>query len=301
MNMKKFIRPAMLVVPLAAGWCVPQAGVLGTEPYNFIRWALIVMLFLNVLQINISDLKPRLEHFWLVAVNIFVGVIPYLLFKYFCPSVQEFADGAFFAGIAPTAVSSAVVVSLLNGNVGFAVTGFIFSNVGICLALLGLLPWVTGNLNMKFFFTVLYTLSVVILCPLVCAQLTRRIFPGILKYSAKLKEVTLILWSLTLFVIAAVARKSFDANVEASGWMIWVLFGIAFVICALNFSLGYWLSRRKYRWESSQMLGQKNTTFAMFLVMEYAPGIASLATIFYVLFHNLWNSIQLMCSSARKK
>ena len=291
--MKKLIRPAMLIVPLTVGWFVPQAGVLGAGQFNFIRWALCVMLFINVLQISFADLKPRREHFLVLLVNILMGCVPYGVLKFLFPEYGVVAESAFFTGIAPTAVSAAVIVSLLNGKVGFAITGFIISSAGICLALLGLLPLVTGNLDSAFFFSVLNTLISVIVIPLVCARITRRLFPNIIKYDLLLKKITLWLWSATLFVVAAVARKNFSANADASWHLIGVLIGVSLVICVLNFTLGYLIARPEYRRDSSQILGQKNTTFAIFLVLEYGSGTAAIGTIFYVLFHNLWNSIQL--------
>ena len=285
----------MLIVPLTVGWFVPQAGVLGGEPFNFIRWALCLMLFINVLQISFDDLKPCREHFLVLLLNILMGVVPYLCLKWLFPGNPVLANGAFFTGIAPTAVSAAVIISLLRGRVGFAITGFIISNVGICLALLGLLPWITGNMNFSFFLTVLNTLVMVIALPLCCARIVRKLVPGILKYDKKLKQITLVLWSLTLFVVAAVARCNYETNAHASGGTIRTLIGISFVICALNFLLGYLVARKDYRRDTSQILGQKNTTFAIFLVLEFSSGTAALCTIFYVLFHNLWNSIQLAC------
>ena len=291
--MKKLIRPAMLIVPLTAGWFVPQAAILAAEPVNFIRWALCLMLFLNILPVSFADLKPCREHFIVLLLNIAMGVIPYLLLKFLIPGNEDFAQGAFFTGIAPTAVSAAVIVSLLNGKVGFAITGFIISSLGICLALLGLLPWVTGNLNINFFFSVLNTLLTVIALPLICARITGKIFPKIVEYTAVLKKITLYLWSFTLFIVAAVARKNFEANSDSSAISIWILLAVSLVICALNFLLGYLCARKDYRRDASQILGQKNTTFAIFLVLEYSSGSAPLCTIFYVLFHNLWNSAQL--------
>jgi BASS family bile acid:Na+ symporter len=74
---------------------------------------------------------------------------------------------------------------------------------------------------------------------------------------------------------------------------------IALVICAVNFAGGYLITGR-FKRESSQMLGQKNTTFALYLALQYASGEAALATVFYVLYHNLWNSIQLAFVRERK-
>lgn len=290
--MKKLIKPLMLIIPLIAGIFVPQARVLAAEPVNFIRWALFVMIFLNLLQVRFADLKPCREHFYVLAVNVLMGVVPFFLLRLIFPENMILAQSAFFTGIAPTAAAAAVIISLLDGKVGFAVTGFVITNVGISVALTGLLPLTTGNFSPEFFFNVLYSLGTVIGLPLILAQGARKFLPRILNYIAPLKNVSLILWSMSLFIMAAIARDYYDKNAEGSLWMIGGMMLISLVICAANFSIGGLLSKR-YKHESSQILGQKNTTFVVFLALEYASGAAALGTIFYVIFHNVWNSIQL--------
>ena len=56
--MRRWIRPAMLLFPLAAGVFLPELAFLGRSPYNFIRWALMAMIFFSVLQMDFADLKP---------------------------------------------------------------------------------------------------------------------------------------------------------------------------------------------------------------------------------------------------
>ena len=292
--MKKLIRPAMLILPLCTGMFFPQAAFLAGAPYNFIRWALGVMIFCNVLQINFADLKVRKEHFAVLGVNILMGVIPFYILKFLLPSGEIYSHAAFFAGIAPTATSAAVIVSLLNGDVGFAVTGFLVTNIGISLVLLLLIPLISGDFSASFMLNVLWSIISTIIIPMGCARIIRHVYPEILNHRDELKNLTLVLWSASLFVIAAVARKYFDQNAGASLWSLAVTGVIAAVVCALNFTIGYFLSRGKFRKEASQILGQKNTTFAISLAIEYSSGIAALSAIFYVLFHNLWNSLQLL-------
>jgi BASS family bile acid:Na+ symporter len=172
--------------------------------------------------------------------------------------------------------------------------------VGISVALTGLLPLTTGNFSSEFFFNVLYSLGTVIGLPLVLAQIARRFFPRILDHIAPLKNVSLVLWSLSLFIMAAIARDYYDKNAEGSLLMIGKMAVISLVICAANFFIGGLLSKR-YKHESSQILGQKNTTFVVYLALEYASGAAALGTIFYVIYHNLWNSIQLFLHQKRSE
>ncbi len=291
--MKKLIRPALLVVPLFTGIFFPQAAILAQGPWNFIRWALVAMIFFNVLQINFADLKPRKEHFLVLAANVFMGIVPFYLFKLLIPSADIYAHGAFFTGIAPTAAATAVIVGLLDGHVGFAVTGFLITNIGISILLLGLLPLVTGNFTAVFMLNVFYSIMTTIIIPMACARAVRHFLPGILDHTAKFKSLTLVLWSASLFILAAVARLNFDQNSDASLGVLGILALTAGVICAVNFTVGYFLTKSEYRRDTSQILGQKNTTFAIYLALEFSSGIAALATIFYVLFHNLWNSVQL--------
>ena len=175
--MKKLIRPLMLVVPLIIGIFVPEAGKLAAPPVNFIRWALFVMIFLNLLQVKFADLKPCREHFYVLTVNILMGVVPFFLLRLIFPENTILAQSAFFTGIAPTAAAAAVIISLLDGKVGFAVTGFVITNIGISVALTGLLPLTTGNFNTEFFLNVLYSLGTTIGVPLILAQTARKFVP----------------------------------------------------------------------------------------------------------------------------
>jgi BASS family bile acid:Na+ symporter len=295
---KTLIRPAMLIVPLGIGFCLPGVRELAAPPWNMLRWTLCLMIFINVLQIKFADLKPHREHFYLLLTNILVGTGSFFLLKYLYPASVVPAQAAFFAGIAPTAASAAVIISLLNGRVGFAVTAFVISNIGIACALVFLLPLITGNFSVAFFYDVLKSLTLVIALPLLLAQVVQRVFPRLLDHMKFLKNLSLCFWSFSLFIMGGIARGYFDASAENAGMMIWVTCGISLALCVLNFLGGRLLSRRFSR-ETSQLLGQKNTSFAIFIALEYASGVAALSTIFYVLFHNLWNSCQLFIQQNR--
>ena len=64
-----------------------------------------------------------------------------------------------------------------------------------------------------------------------------------------------------------------------------------------NFSLGYLIGRPDFSREASQALGQKNTTFTIYLALTYANPLVALGPTCYVLWHNLWNSWQLQRAS----
>ena len=83
--LKTFTRPAMIFIPFLLGVLFPQAHVLNDPPYNAVRWALAVMVFLSCLQIRFSELKPRREHWHLLGMNLLMGIVPYFVLRLLIP------------------------------------------------------------------------------------------------------------------------------------------------------------------------------------------------------------------------
>ena len=210
------------------------------------------------------------------------------------------ANAAFFVGITPTATAAPVVVAFLNGRIGFALTGFTITNIFVSLSLLFLLPLVTGQFTAEFIGQVAVTLLQVIAFPFTAAVLIRSIWPGIRTLPKKLKTFSFLLWSFTLFVLAAIAREYFIENPQVSRWNIAGIALISLIICICNFWFGKHLAPKRYRRECSQLLGQKNTTFTMYLAVHYASALAAMGPIFYIVCHNTWNAWQMYQYDRRK-
>ena len=68
---------------------------------------------------------------------------------------------------------------------------------------------------------------------------------------------------------------------------------VSFLLCAVNFTLGKMLGGKEFSRESSQTLGQKNTTLTIFLALSFGTPESALGPVFYVLWHNLWNAFQM--------
>lgn len=290
---KTLTRPAMIFVPFLLGAFCPQAHVLNDPPLNIVRWALCIMIFMSCLQLEFRDLKPRKEHWFLLAANLLMGVIPYFLLKKLLPDSPDLALAAFFVGITPTATAAPVVISFLHGRLGFALTGFTITNLFVSLSLIGLLPMVTGTFTLGFITRVVITLLQIIALPFTCAMLARRVWPGIRALPKRCKTFSFSLWSFTLFVLAATARQYFIENPHVSLLQIGAVGLISLTICFCDFYFGKLLASRRYRRECSQLLGQKNTTFTLYLALQYANPFVAMGPIFYILWHNLWNAWQM--------
>ena len=297
---KSLLRPAMIVLPLIAGLFFPAAGRFVLAPWHATRYTLFIMIFLAALPIRFRELRPRREHWILLAANVLAGLVPFALVRWWLPGDRELALILFFLGITPTAAASSVIISLLNCRVGFALTGFAISNVGVSLALLGLLPLTTGNFSAAFVADVAGSLMLLIALPVAAALLARRCFPAIVGFAPKLKMFSLALWSLSLFLLSGMARQYFLDHPGSTGKQLFFLAAVSLAACIVNFRLGAGLAPRRLRRECSQLLGQKNTVFSICLALEYATAPVALALTFYIVWHNLCNAAQLLRYDRRR-
>ena len=289
------LRPAMIVIPLVLGIFFPQAAVL--KP--LIRWGMIAMLFMVYLQLDLRELKPRMAHWVILVANLAVGIVGYLVFKLF--GDRELAWAAFFIGITPTATAAPVIMNFLNGRVGFVVSGLVITNIGVSLALLPLIPAVTGNMSWSFALDVFQNLVVIMVLPCVAALILRKFRPEATAWPRKFKMLSLPIWSVLLFIISAGASQFLRSNADVSPFVVVEIAGIAALVCAVNFTLGYWIVPRELRREGSQTLGQKNTMLTLYLAMTFASPLAALGPTFYVICHNTWNACQLFMYDRKQK
>lgn len=292
--LKTLTRPVLILLAFAAGYLVPQAA-----PLVFlIRYLLLVMLYFIFLQVRAKGLKPRGTHWRLLAANIGVGLAAWGVTL--LTGNRALAHAAFFTGITPTASAAPVIIRFLGGSVEFVVTAFLVCNIGVSLSLTGLIPLVTGNFTASFLLDVAGSLLFIVGLPMGLAALTRRIYPASKEWPPKLANFSFALWVVMLFLTASNASAFIRETPDLSSTVLLEIAGISALICILNFTLGYFISAKRCRRESSQSLGQKNTMFTLYLAMTYAGPLAALGPTFYVLWHNLWNAAQMFMHDRKK-
>jgi BASS family bile acid:Na+ symporter len=100
-------------------------------------------------------------------------------------------------------------------------------------------------------------------------------------------------WVAAIFLITANASNFLRSQSGLSRTVVLEIAVASLLICVLSFGLGRLIGGREFAREASQSLGQKNTTFTIYLAMTYASPLVALGPTFYVIWHNLWNSWQL--------
>lgn len=285
--MMQHLRTFAMIAAFVIGYLSPWASALNW----LIRWLIVIMMFLVFLQVKFSWRTLRIEHLNILFANLAVGLGSWILCRIF--GNNELAMAAFFTGITPTATAAAVIVHLLGGRVEYAVSAFLTTNLGMAILLPFLIPIAIGNPAPTVFADVIRSLLVVIGIPLAAAIPVRLCYPQATELPKKFKNFSFFLWVGAIFLIIANASAFLHKQNHLPKTVLIEIAAVSLAICAFNFWFGQFLGGKKFRRESSQVLGQKNTTLTIYLAMVNANPIVALGPTFYVLWHNGWNTWQL--------
>jgi BASS family bile acid:Na+ symporter len=206
---------------------------------------------------------------------------------------RDVALAAFFCGITPTAIAAPVIVSFLGGRVEFVVAAFVISNVGIAALLPLLLPVVLGRPTPDAFLQVAASVGTVVFVPMGLAWLVRLVHPTATQWPGRLRNFSFGLWVVAIFLITSNASDFLRRQADTPLRVLLQIAGVSLLVCVSSFALGRLIGGRQFAREASQSLGQKNTTFTIYLALAYASPLVALGPTFYVVWHNLWNSWQL--------
>jgi BASS family bile acid:Na+ symporter len=112
-------------------------------------------------------------------------------------------------------------------------------------------------------------------------------------WPARLRNVSFGMWVTTMFLITANASHFLRAHADTPHLVLVQIASASLLVCVASFSIGRLIGGKVFAREASQALGQKNTTFTIYLALTYASPVVALGPTFYVIWHNLWNSWQL--------
>ncbi len=282
-----FLRTAAILVAFIVGGFTPQAE----AGAWLIRWLIMGMLFIVFLQTKLSREALRPSHGLLLATNLAMGFVGWGLG--WLLGGRDVALAGFFCGITPTATAAPVIVSFLRGRVDYVVAAFLLTNIVIAALLPALMPLMLGRTTPTAFADVLGSVGLIVFVPMAVAWLVRRLHPAATAWPKRLSNVSFGAWVLTLFLITARVSAFLRAHTDLPHQLLLQIATLSLTLCTANFALGRIIGGSQFPLEASQSLGQKNTTFTIYLALTYANPLAALGPTCYVLWHNLWNSWQL--------
>ena len=290
------LRTLLLVACFALGWLCPWLSVL--RPLMPV--CLFYMLVAVFLRMAFTPRAINWRHWVILAANLATAFAVWggmLL----CGVPERFAQAAFFTAITPTASSAPVIINLLGGSVTFGSMGFLLGALVVSAAFPVAIPVVLHQGAWAALPTILARVFLVAILPFAVAFLLRRRFGERARaWGRRLTPSTLYVWIVLVAIIAASASKTLEEHATdyPRADILWVLL-IDLALCVFLFALGALLGGRRHRRECSQLLGQKNTSYTVYLAFACGAPFAALGPAFYVFFHNAWNGIQLIFAERR--
>ena len=283
-----------LIVTMIIGALVPQASVLSF----LVQYFLMIMLFNAFLDLDITLQSFKINIVYVLLANLAVAFAAYQVFSLFN---NQLALAAFITAIAPTAISSTVIASFIHGRVDFMVAAVLLTNIIIALIIPIILPLILAANSAISTRDVLQPVLITMFVPLILARLVRCLPQRAQTIIHIGKRFTFPVWLANLFIISAKASAFIRSESPDSMIVLIQIALISLLICVINFSLGALLGGRNYWQETSQALGQKNNSFAIWIALTFINPLVAMGPTFYVLYHNLYNTWQIYRFEKRNK
>ena len=275
----------------AIGWLSPLSPAL-----------IFVMLLLTYSRLSVRDFRGGGFIGWLLAAQIGGAIAAYMLLS----RVSEvLAQGAFICVICPTATAAPVVTGMLGGSVPRVATYSLFSNLAVAAVLPPLLSWINPGADVPFADTltkICLTVLPLISGPLIVSALMAHTVPSLRQTLARHQALSFYIWAFSLIIVVGnavsfVMREPAEAAVLMSALCV-----VSLLACVIQFAVGRAIGRRYGDPVSgSQSLGQKNTVLAVWLALSYLHPLASVAPAAYIVWHNLFNSLQIYLHHRRRE
>lgn len=268
---------------------------------------IFAMLFVTFCKVRIKELKPSKWHLWLLAFQLlsFIAISLTIAFVPRMPvTVRVLLEAAMMCLLCPTATAAAVITARLGGNSASLISYTMQINIAVALVaplFLAMSHPVEGMSLATSFILIMGKVFPLLLLPLLCAELLRKILPGAHKQLVtKGRNLPFYLWLVALSLAIAMTTRA----IAHSDLSIWVMAGIALVslvCCVLQFAFGRYVGRRNGEViAGGQSLGQKNTVFAIWFACTFLTPVTAIAGGFYSLWHNLVNTWQLYKHNHKK-
>ncbi len=283
-----------LLVTMFIGAFVPQAQVLTF----MVQYLLMTMLFFAFLDLPTKQLSIQPGVIKVLLANLLLGIGWYFLFSLVD---HELAMTAFICATAPTAISSTVIVGFIRGKVSFMVAAVLITNIVAALVIPFILPKVVGTSVQISTWDVLFPVLITMFVPLILARLSTHLPTKAQAVLHAGKKLSFPVWLFNLFIISAKASNFMINERSGSFTLLFQIAGVALIICIVNFAVGAILGGRDYWQESSQALGQKNNTFAIWIALTFMSPLVAMGPTIYTFYHHLYNTWQIYRFEKRKK
>lgn len=259
---------------------------------------LFLVLYVTFCKVDFHKMRFEVWHLWVVVVQTILTIIPVAVILYAIDGEQDkiFWEATLMCIIGPTATASAVVTAKLGGDLASMTAFTLLSNFVGAVEIPFFLPLIEAHADLTFiqaFLVILYKVFIVLILPLFLAWITRRYLPRVQSWVVAHPDLGFYIWAGSLIIVMGTTVKNIF-NSYASIILLLMIALSALVVTLLQFGLGKLIGRYKNgRITAAQALGQKNTSFEIWISYTYLNPASSVGPGCYILWQNLVNSWEL--------
>ena len=264
-----------------------------------------VMLFLQLNLVAPRDLRFHRWHLWVLLIQTLLFVsMAVLTLLVRDTGAKVLLECAMLCFVCPTAAAAGVITIKLGGDLPGIMTYTVLANALASVLIPLMVPLVHPAVDMGFlplFWAVVQRVFSILLLPLLAAWGIRWLLPGLQRWLERYAGWAFYIWGICLMLSISLATNALAGSGIGLGLALGIG-GVSLVCCLLQFALGRRAARRYGHAESvtaGQALGQKNTGFIIWLGIHYLTPVTSVAGGLYAIWHNLFNSWQLLRSGRK--
>lgn len=317
-------------------WLSMLIGALGYKIFlplaPTLPWLIFFMLFFTFCKVNPLDLRLHKWHWAVLAAQLLFAFTSYLALLHWTGD-KILAQGILMCFIMPTATAAPIIAGKMGGSIQNLTTFTLLSNFATAIIVPATFPLINPAANMTFFPAFLLILSRVaplLLGPFFSAWLLRLAYKWKTRKEfvlpVKIAVVPFYLWVASIVVLTSVVTETVIANFHSQISNILILLVLSFFACLLQFGLGKLIGYKlpavskgtDYQdvlinpaaapktmggvssITAGQAFGQKNTSLGVWMANTYLDPLASLGAAAYIIWQNIFNSVQLMVVAHKK-
>lgn len=317
-------------------WLSMLIGALGYKIFLPLKpslpWLIFFMLFFTFCKVNPKDLRLHKWHWVVLFLQIALSLAAYAI-TYLLTGSRFMAQGLMLCFVMPTATAAPIIAGKLGGSIQNLTTFTLLSNFATAIVVPVLFPLVNPLAEKAFWpaFTLIIShISPLLLGPFFGAWLLRISYQWRTKKEfvlpTSIAVVPFYLWVCSIVVLTATVTETVIANFYDQLSNILILLVASFFACLLQFGLGkligYYLpapSKGKDYQDvlinpaaapktmegvssitAGQAFGQKNTSLGVWMAQTYLHPLAALGAAAYIIWQNLFNSVQLFVVAHKK-
>jgi len=309
----------MHIVRLIKDWTLPFAMGVGTVVYLLFAFTpqldqlgrffspvmaavlpmlMFLVLFITFCKVDFRQLRPVAWHLWtgLFQVLLIAVLIAAILFGVSSRQEVVLLEAVLMCIISPCATAAAVVTQKLGGSLEQTTTYTFLSNFITVLLVPVCFPAIEPSAHMAFwpaFLKILYEVFIVLIVPMLLAYVVKHWMPRLHRRIISVRDLSYYLWACTLMIVTGTTVRNI-VHAETTVRLLTAIAGTALLVCIFQFAVGRYIGRYfQHAQEAGQALGQKNTTFAIWLASTYLNPLSSVGPGCYILWQNIINSIEI--------